>query len=140
MLPPIGKYIIDKVLGEGGFGRAYLAFDRELGQPVAIKRLRAAGDPDLLKRFQMEIRTTASLRHKSIVIIHASGEEGGDPYLVMEYLEGQTLKQVIQEQRPLSLLDKVNIMTQVAEGLAYAHSKGVVHRAGGVAAFFRGLR
>ena len=98
------------------------------GQPVAIKKLRAEGDPDLLRRFQLEIRTTASLRHKNIVTIHASGEENGEPYLVMEFLEGHTLKQVIQDRRPLSLLDKVRIMTQVAEGLAYAHSKGVVHR------------
>lgn len=128
MLPAIGKYTIEKVLGEGGFGKVYLAFDPDVGQPVAIKKLRAAGDPDLLKRFQLEIRTTASLRHKNIITIHASGEDGGDPYLVMEFLEGHTLKQVIQERRPLTLLEKVRIMAQVAEGLAYAHSKGVVHR------------
>jgi hypothetical protein len=128
MISRIGKYTVEKELGQGGFGIVYLALDPDTGQPVAIKRLRAEGDPDLLKRFQSEIRTTASLRHKNIVIIHASGEEAGDPYLVMEFLEGQTLKQVIDGRRPLSLLDKVRIMTQVAEGLAYAHSRGVVHR------------
>ncbi|HJT86555.1 MAG TPA: protein kinase [Bryobacteraceae bacterium] len=124
----IGKYTVERELGHGGFGVVYLAFDPDMGQPVAIKKLRAEGDADLLRRFQVEIRTTASLRHKNIVTIHASGEEAGDPYLVMEFLEGQTLKQVIRERRPLSLLDKVRIMTQVAEGLAYAHSKGVIHR------------
>jgi len=128
MLGRIGKYTVEKELGHGGFGYVYLAFDPDVGQPVAIKKLRAEGDPDLLRRFQMEIRTTAGLRHKNIVTIHASGEEDGSPYLVMEFLEGHTLKQVIQERWPLSLLDKVRIMTQVAEGLAYAHSKGVVHR------------
>jgi hypothetical protein len=128
MLAPIGKYNVEKVLGEGGFGVVYLAFDPDVGQPVAIKKLRAAGDPDLLKRFQMEIRTTASLRHKNIVTIHASGEDAGDPYLVMEFLEGSTLKQVIREGRTLTLLEKVRIMTQVADGLAYANAKGVVHR------------
>ncbi len=128
MITRIGKYTVEKEVGHGGFGIVYLAIDPDVGQPVAIKRLRAEGDPDLLKRFQLEIRTTASLRHKNIVTIHASGQEAGDPYLVMEFLEGQTLKQVIQEQRPLTLLEKVRIMTQVADGLAYAHSKGVVHR------------
>ena len=128
MLAPIGKYKVEKILGEGGFGVVYLALDPDMGQRIAIKKLRAAGDPDLLKRFQMEIRTTASLRHKNIVTIHASGEDAGDPYLVMEFLEGSTLKQIIRERRALTLLEKVRIMTQVAEGLAYAHSKGVVHR------------
>ena len=124
----IGKYTVERELGQGGFGKVYLAFDPDVGQYVAIKKLLAQGDPDLLKRFQLEIRTTAGLRHKNIVTIHASGEDQGDPYLVMEFLEGYTLKQIVQQGRPLSLLDRVRIMTQVADGLAYAHSKGVVHR------------
>ena len=128
MLGLIGKYKVEREVGHGGFGKVYLAFDPDVGQPVAIKKLLAGGDPDLLKRFLLEIRTTASLRHKNIVTIYSSGEEAGDPYLVMEFLEGQTLKYIIQQQRPLTLLDKVRILTQVAEGLAYAHSKGVVHR------------
>lgn len=128
MVGRIGKYTVEKELGQGGFGKVYLAFDPDVGQPVAIKKLLAEGDSDLLRRFQMEIRTTAGLRHKNIVTIYASGEEDGHPYLVMEFLEGHTLKQVIHEHWPLSLLEKVRIMTQVAEGLAYAHSKGVVHR------------
>ena len=123
----IGKYAITKVLGQGGFGKVYLAFDPDVGQPVAIKMMLTGGDPDL-RRFQLEIRTTASLRHKNIVTIHASGEEAGNPYLVMEFLEGRTLKQIIQERHQLSLLDKVRIMMQVAEGLGYANSNGVVHR------------
>jgi eukaryotic-like serine/threonine-protein kinase len=97
------------VLGQGGFGKVYLAFDPDVGQPVAIKMMLADGDPDL-RRFQLEIRTTASLRHKNIVTIYASGEEDGNPYLVMEFLEGRTLKQIIQERHPLSVLDKVHIM------------------------------
>ena len=128
MVERIGKYSIERELGQGGFGKVYLAFDPDAGRPVAIKKIRVEGDPDLLRRFQLEIRVTASLHHKNIVTIHASGEEDGDPYLVMEYLEGYTLKHVIEQKLPLTLLDKVRIMTQVAEGFAYAHSKGVVHR------------
>jgi serine/threonine protein kinase len=128
MLAAIGTYTVEKELGKGGFGVVYLASDPGTGRPVAIKQLLAEGDADLLKRFQLEIRTTASLRHKNIVTILFSGEEAGNPYLVMEFLEGRTLKQVIQERLPLTLLAKVEIMKQVAEGLAYAHSKGVVHR------------
>src|SRR4051794_11392842 len=119
MVDRIGEYKVEREIGQGGFGKVYLAFDPYTGQQVAIKKLLARGDPDLLKRFQFEIRTTASLRHKNIVTIFASGEEAGDPYLVMEFLEGDTLKQIIRDRRPLSLLDKVLIISQVAEGLAY---------------------
>ncbi len=130
MVAKIGKYTVEKELGHGGFGDVYLALDPDVGQKVAIKHLRVelGTDPDMLRRFQHEIRTTASLRHKNIVAIFASGVENGNPYLVMEFLEGQTLKDVIATQRPLTLLEKVNIMTQAAEGLAYAHGKGIVHR------------
>src|SRR5205823_14928951 len=86
------------------------------------------GDPDRLKRFHAEIATTGNLRHKNIVTIYGSGDEDGNPYLVMELLEGETLKEVIVGQRSLSLLQKIQIMTQVADGLAYAHSQQVVHR------------
>jgi serine/threonine protein kinase len=126
----IGKYTIERELGHGGFGRVYLGFDPDIGRKVAIKLLlhEHGSDPDLLKRFQHEIPTTGSLHHKNIVTIYASGEEAGRPYLVMEYLEGSTLKNAILEPQQLPLLTKVRIMTQVAEGLAYAHSRGVIHR------------
>ncbi len=128
MVSRIGKYTIEAELGRGGFGQVYKAWDPDVRQPVAIKVLLAEGDPDLLKRFHLEVVTTASLHHKNIVTIHASGEEDGTPYLVMELLEGQTLSQIIKQRAPLSLTEKVRIMTQAAEGLAFAHSKGVVHR------------
>ena len=130
MISRIGKYTVEKDLGHGGFGDVFLAFDPDVGQRVALKLLRVGLglDPEMLRRFQHEIRTTASLRHKNIVTIFASGIEEGNPYLVMEFLEGRTLKDIIQTHQPLGLLEKVGIMTQVAEGLAYAHSKGIVHR------------
>lgn len=128
MISQIGKYTVEAEIGSGGFGRVYKAWDPDVQQPVAIKVLLAEGDADLLKRFQLEVVTTASLRHKNIVTIYASGEEAGTPYLVMELLEGQTLNQIIKQRIPLTVMEKVRIMTQVAEGLAYANSKGVVHR------------
>ena len=128
MISRIGKYTVEAELGRGGFGRVYRAYDPDVQRPVAIKVLTAESDPELLKRFQVEIGTTGNLRHKNIVTLYESGDESGVPYLVMELLEGQTLESVIKGSVPLSLLDKVHIMTQVADGLAYAHSKGVIHR------------
>jgi tetratricopeptide (TPR) repeat protein len=108
----------------------YLAFDPDVSRNVAIKVLliEHAGDTTLLKRFQQEILTIGSLRHENIVTTYAGGEDSGHPYLVMEFLDGQTLREAIECQTPLTLLDKVRIMTQVAEGFAYAHSRSVVHR------------
>ncbi|HLK66771.1 MAG TPA: protein kinase [Bryobacteraceae bacterium] len=128
MAAQIGKYKVERELGRGGFGQVYLGLDRDIGRQVAIKVLLANGDAEKLKRFQAEIGTTGNLRHKNIVTIYESGEEAGNPYLVMELLEGETLREVIAKSRPLSIPDKVKIMTQVAEGLAHAHSREVVHR------------
>jgi len=128
MIARIGKYTIEAELGHGGFGQVYKAWDPDFRQSVAIKVLLAEGNPDLLKRFGLEVVTTASLHHKNIVTTYASGEEGGTPYLVMELLEGQTLGQLGKLPAPLSLMDKVRIINEVADGLAYAHSRGVVHR------------
>ena len=122
----IGKYTVEKELGRGGFGRVYLAFDPEMERKVAIKVLL---DPDKLKYFEFEAFTTGKLQHKNVVTIYDRGkDEANNPFLVMEFLEGSTLKEVIERAWPLTLLEKVHIMTQTAEGLAYAHSRGVVHR------------
>lgn len=77
MISRIGKYTVQAELGRGGFGQVYKAWDPDVRQSVAIKVLLAEGDPDLLKRFQLEVVTTASLHHKNIVTIYASGEETG---------------------------------------------------------------
>jgi serine/threonine protein kinase len=128
MISRIGKYTVEAELGRGGFGRVYRAYDPDVKRQVAIKVLIAESDPDLLRRFKVEVGTTGNLRHKNIVTLYESGEESGVPYLVMELLEGQPLETVIKGQMPLPLLDKVRIMTQVGHGLAYAHSQGVIHR------------
>jgi serine/threonine-protein kinase len=126
--PTIGRYQVESQIGTGGFGRVYKAFDPSVGRPVAIKVLTALDSPDLLARFQTEARTTGSLHHPNIVTILDFGEDEGAPYLVMEYLEGQDMQQLSASGQALSLLDKLHVMMQVAEGLQYAHAQGVIHR------------
>jgi predicted Ser/Thr protein kinase len=123
----IGRYEITGTIGSGGSGQVYSAFDRTVGRVVAIKVLNAPGDPDLVRRFQAEAKTVANLHHKNIVTVHEYGEENGVPYLVMEYLKGTTLQELIR-QGSLSLLEKLEIMSEVAEGLQYAHERGITHR------------
>src|SRR5690349_14523613 len=122
----IGKYTIEREVGRGGFGRVYLAHDPEMERKVAIKVLR---DPEKLKYFEFEAFTTGKLQHRNIVTIYDRGkDEEGNPFLVMEFLEGHTLKELVDRRPPLGVLEKVDIIAQVAEALEYAHSRGVVHR------------
>jgi serine/threonine-protein kinase len=128
MIERIGKYEIQAELGRGGFGRVYRAHDPGVNRLVAIKVLTSEGDPDLLGRFRAEAGTTGNLIHKNIVTVYDYGEHNGMPYLVMELLEGQNFYQIIHTGKPFSLLEKVGMMSQVAEGLHAAHLRGVVHR------------
>ncbi len=123
-----GKYVVEGELGRGGFGRVYCAFDADMNRRVAIKVLACESDPDLLSRFHAEAGTTARLAHRNIVTVFEFAQQDGLPYLVMELLEGSTLHEMIGSGAPLSLLDKAEIMYQVAEGLQHAHSRGVIHR------------
>jgi tetratricopeptide (TPR) repeat protein len=124
----IGKYEVQAELGQGGFGKVYRAFDPTVGRPVAIKILTTDGNRDLLTRFRNEASAAGKLKHKNIVTIHEFGEHNGRPFLVMELLEGQDLLQIIKDGVHLTLLQKMNIMDQVAEGLDCAHGNGVIHR------------
>jgi hypothetical protein len=99
-----------------------------MGREVAIKQLTQFDEPGSVARFLAEARTAGNLHHRNIVTIHESGEYEGKPYIVMELLEGETLQQLIERHAPISLLDKLRIMLQVAEGLAFAHERGVIHR------------
>src|ERR1700732_1659496 len=128
MVKRIGKYEIQAELGRGGFGRVYRAFDPTVGRDVAVKTLHAGGDRELLVRFRNEAAAAGKLRHRNIVTIHDYGEEDGEPYIVMELLDGADLQRVMQSRRPLTLLQKIQIMGQVAEGLDHAHQNGIVHR------------
>ncbi len=121
----IGKYEIIAELGRGGMGVVYRAEDKNIGREVAIKTLTDA-TPELRQRFLVEARSGV-LNHTNIVTVYDFGEQDGNPYIVMEYLHGESLEKWLRGSN-LSLVDKLEIVRQVCEGLAYAHQKGVVHR------------
>jgi len=116
-------------LGAGGMGEVYLARDLDLDRQVAIKFLpqRFATDPLRLKRFENEARAASSLNHPNIVTIHEIGQADGLPYIVMERVEGQSLRRLLRT-RPLVTRRTIELAAQAAEGLAKAHEAGIVHR------------
>ena len=118
----IGRYKVQEELGRGGFGRVYRAYDPTVGRPVAIKILTDVS-ADTQTRFRNEAMVAGNLRHKNIVTVYEYGSYEGLPFLAMEYLEGEDLHHIIASHKPLSLLEKCNIMSQVADGLYYAHSQ-----------------
>jgi serine/threonine protein kinase len=125
----LGHYEIEEILGRGAFGIVAKAFDEKLHRVVAIKLLSpglAATSPPR-KRFLREARTAAAVRHENIVGIHAIEEEPL-PYLVMEYIPGETLQHRLDEQGPLEVLEILQIGQQVAAGLAAAHAVNLIHR------------
>jgi len=123
----IGKYEIVDLIGRGGMGVVYKARDPQLDRLVAIKMIIGA-NPALLKRFDVEARSTAGLQHQNIVTIYDFGNQDGNPYLVMEYLEGSSLESAISSGRPISLANKLRICINICNGLAYAHERGIIHR------------
>ena len=126
----IAKYEVLDVLGKGGMGVVYKATDPAIGRLVAIKMITGGmvHDQDFLRRFYREAQSTGKLQHPNIVIVHDLGDEDGAPFLVMEYLEGESLQAIINAQRSLPLLDKLNYITQACNGLHYAHQRNIVHR------------
>jgi serine/threonine protein kinase len=129
-LSKIGKYDVVGILGKGGMGVVYKAMDNAIGRPVAIKMMTSgfAENPDLLQRFYREAKSTGTLQHPNIVIVHDLGEHAGNPYLVMEFLEGEPLSEMIATRQKLSLSRKLGYIIQALQALNYAHQKGVVHR------------
>ena len=125
----IGKYDIIEVLGRGGMGVVYKAKDPYLGRLVAIKMTGGVADnPELVSRFFREAQSTASLQHPNIVTVYELGDWSGNPYLVMEYLEGHSLDAIIGSKRPLNLIEQLDIMLAVCRGLGYAHQRKIIHR------------
>ena len=123
----IGRYKVLSQIGHGGFGRVYLAYDASVGRQVAVKVL-TAGGKDVFARFRNEAQVAGNLRHENIVTVYEYGEYQGQPFLAMEYLEGEDLQHILSSGKQLTLLEKCDIMSQVAEGLSCAHRSGVVHR------------
>src|SRR5262245_39783973 len=123
------KYKILSKIGSGGFGDVYLGEHLALRRKVAIKILHGtySAQQDLVKRFQREARSAASLSHPNIIDIYDVGEGEGLYYFVMKYIEGETLAQRMQH-TPLTHPESVHIIRQVADALAYAHENDVVHR------------
>ena len=126
----IGNYRIERLIGEGGMGKVYLAEHPSIGRQAAVKVLTPtdAGDPQIVSRFITEARAANAIRHPNIVDIYDSGVlDGGTPYIVMEYLEGETLAQTMARGR-VPVADAIDWGCQIAEALAAAHAREVVHR------------
>jgi eukaryotic-like serine/threonine-protein kinase len=125
----LGPYEIVSLLGAGGMGEVYRARDHRLDRDVAIKVLPATytADPDRLHRFEQEARATAALNDPNIVAIYDVGAAGGQPYVVAELLDGETLRSAIAG-GPLPLRKALSLAQQIARGLAAAHRRGIVHR------------
>ena len=127
----IGRYKVVSEIGRGAMGIVYLAEDEALGRSVAIKTILASMDSTeqagYLARFKQEAKALGGLNHPSIITVFEFGDERGVAYLAMEYLKGREVRDLI-DQRKLDLAAAVDIAAQVADGLAFAHGRGVVHR------------
>ncbi|HEY3541278.1 MAG TPA: serine/threonine-protein kinase [Gaiellaceae bacterium] len=122
-----GRYVLEDLLGRGGMSEVYCAHDQELGRRVALKLL--APDADRA-RFEREARAVASLAHPNVMQLYDYGEDGGRPYMVLEYVPGGTLEERLAAANgePLPDAETAAIAAGVASGLAHAHARGVVHR------------
>ncbi|MEO8521019.1 MAG: serine/threonine-protein kinase, partial [Acidobacteriota bacterium] len=124
-----GSYTIESRIGAGGMGEVYLARDSKLGRPVALKLLLRdlAADPDRLHRFHAEARAASSLNHPHILVVHDFGELGGRPFIVTEFVEGQTLRHRLED-GAVPVPEAVDLALQIGAALNAAHARGLVHR------------
>src|SRR5215216_7684704 len=125
----VAHYRIIEPLGAGGMGAVYKAYDEKLHRVVALKMLppEYTSHEDRRRRFLQEARAASILNHPHILTVYEFGEDGGRPYMAMEYIEGETLRQKIKA-RPLPTAEALGLAIQIADGLAKAHEAGVVHR------------
>ncbi|HRZ83346.1 MAG TPA: serine/threonine-protein kinase, partial [Candidatus Hydrogenedentes bacterium] len=130
----LGRYTIVRVLGKGAMGVVYEGRDPNIGRRVAIKTARGEllgsreDQAELLERFLREARAAGILNHPNIITIYDVGEEDGTAFIAMEYVEGQSLEDHISSRCRFPLAESVELVAQIAEGLACAHDQGIVHR------------
>jgi len=134
-LPPrIGRYRVTGLLGRGAMGVVYRGHDAAIDRQVAIKTIHRrllqeeVEGEEWLARFRREVRAAGRCLHPNIVTVFEYGEEGGSPYIVMEYVQGRELRDYLQDRQPLSLATAVAVIVQVLQALGHAHACGVVHR------------
>ena len=126
----LGHYVLKRLLGSGGMGEVYLAEDKRLGRPVAIKLLPAecTADPERVRRFAQEARSASALNHPNIVTIYEINDLDNTHYIVTEYVEGETLRQRMDCGSRMKVRDALDFALQVASALEAAHRSGIVHR------------
>lgn len=125
----IGQFEVLRQIGSGGMGAVYLGRDPELDRQVAIKVIREeVHDQEVLDRFFREARAAAALRHPNIITIYASGQHEHQPYMVMEFIDGDSLADIIRKRRAVKLGEKLSFLEQLCAGLHFAHRAGIVHR------------
>ncbi|HAB66795.1 MAG TPA: Stk1 family PASTA domain-containing Ser/Thr kinase [Firmicutes bacterium] len=124
------RYQIIKSIGEGGMANVYLAYDTILDRDVAVKVLRGdlSNDEKFVRRFQREALNASSLSHPNIVEVYDVGDDAGQYFIVMEYIDGKNLKDLIKKRGKLTTTEVVDIMSQIADGLSVAHDSYIIHR------------
>jgi eukaryotic-like serine/threonine-protein kinase len=124
------RYQIEREIAQGGMAEVYLARDQSLNRPVALKALfpEFAREPSFVERFRREAQAAANLNHPNIVAIYDWGQESGTYFIVMEYVEGRSLRDLIRTEGPLEPGQAADIAAEIASALAFAHRSGVVHR------------
>jgi serine/threonine protein kinase len=130
VLKKLGKYELIEEVGRGAMGSVYKAHDPSIGRLVALKTISTSlvGNADLLERFYREAQSAGGLQHPNIVTIYELGQEGETPFIAMEFLEGQSLENLIDHRTNLSVSQKVGLILPVVRALEFAHARGVVHR------------
>src|SRR5438093_1930353 len=124
------RYRIEREIARGGMAEVYLARDESLNRQVALKALfpEFAREPSFVERFRREAQAAANLNHPNIVGIYDWGQESGTYFIVMEYVEGRSLRDLIRSEAPLDANQAAEITAEIASALAFAHRGGVVHR------------
>src|SRR5262245_38026749 len=130
MIQRLGKYRIVERIGRGGMGTVYKAHDPMLDRTVALKVISSDVDitDELRTRFFREAQACARLSHPNVITVYDMGDEDGHLFIVMEFLEGEELRQLISQKRNVLLEDKLAMMIEVCDGLDYAHKRGIIHR------------